>query len=111
MSKVKHLAVAAMLVCTGAQAQTHFKTGNELLQEMTSEESAERMLALGYLAGTFDVVAGTEFCPPKNINLGQVRDLVRKHLELHPEARHLVGSAHVTVALERVWPCRKKGGV
>jgi hypothetical protein len=106
--KIK-IALTTLLFCAGAQAQNHFKTGNDLLQSMASEEVVERMNALGYLAGTFDVVAGTEFCPPKNINLGQVRDIVRKHLELRPDARHLVGSAHVTVALSQAWPCPEKG--
>ena len=107
--EMKKLALISLLFCAGVNAQNHFKTGNDLLQEMTSETTAERTLALGYLAGTFDVVSGIEFCPPKNINLGQVRDLVRKHLEFRPDARHLVGSAHVTVALSQAWPCPKKG--
>lgn len=72
----------------------------------------ERTIAMQYINGVVDgiyqaeAIAQREFlCPPANVTIGQMRDVVRKHLDSYPATRHLLSGSLVYVALSSAWPC------
>lgn len=106
---MKHIITMAALLCGTAQAE--FFTGNELLRRMNSEAAYERGTALGYVIGAHDATRSVVHCSPDAASAGQVRDMVRAHLESNPDVRHLAADQHVTYVLKKAWPCAaNKGG-
>jgi hypothetical protein len=72
----------------------------------------ERTIAMQYINGVVDglyqaeALAGREYlCAPAAVTLGQMRDVVRKHLDSYPSTRHLLAGSLVYVALSSAWPC------
>jgi len=107
--EMKKLALISLMFCVGAQAQI-FYNGNDLYDGLKNgADSFNRTASEAYIAGVSDSFNKDAFCIPLGIQLGQSRDIVKAHLEANPHLRHLVGSLHVVVALQRVWPCPKKG--
>lgn len=104
-SKVKRLILAAALVCGPAQAQ--FYTGNDLQERIRDGRLSQVMF---YVAGVHDANDKVLFCSPIDVTLGQVFDVVKRHLENKPEQRHFSGDLLITQALRAVWPCRKGSG-
>lgn len=109
---MRALVFTALLACTSAHAE--FWSGNDLLGKLQNPPGYETAQALGYIMGVFDATRGEEHCPPDNITAGQVRDMVRQHLESTPATRHYVADIQVRYVLGKAWPCAKKnkgGGV
>jgi len=105
---MKKLIAIAALMCGTAQAE--FFTGNDLLGKINGESVVDRMIGLGYVMGVYDVGAGAIHCPPDHVTAGQVRDMVKGHLEASASTRHLAADTHVRYVLTSAWPCKKKGG-
>lgn len=105
---MKRLLPIALLACASAHAE--FYNGNDLLQKMNGD-FGDRMISLGYIMGVFDAARGVEHCPPDNITAGQVRDMVKLHLDATPSTRHFVADLQVRYVLKQAWPCanKKKG--
>ena len=104
---MKHTILALALICGNAQAD--FYSGNELLQKMDSESHGERMLAIGYVMGVFDVGQSVLHCSPTNVTSGQVRDMTAAYLRGYPAKRHRGAEALINEVLAATWPCPKKG--
>ena len=104
---MKKLLLATALMCGAAHAE--FYTGNDLLSKQQSSSTVDNMVALGYVMGVFDATRGEAHCPPDNVTAGQVKDMVRNHLEATPSTRHYVADMQVRYVLNRAWPCAKKG--
>lgn len=102
---MKKLIAVAALLCGTAHAE--FFSGNELLRRMNSTDQYERGSAMGYVIGAHDAGRGVVHCSPEAATGGQVRDMVRAHLEAVPEVRHLAADQHVTYILKKTWPCKK----
>lgn len=105
---MKKLLIVTALLCGGAQAQPSsiFYTGQELHLKFGSD----RATALAYIAGAADAQSGVTVCiPPGQVTLGQVGDMVKQALERAPSERHMSADIYVQVALEKRWPCAKKG--
>lgn len=102
---VKKLALVALLVASSAHAE--FMTGNQLLNDMNGDHS-DRMLALGYVMGVHDSTRNVTHCSPPNVIAGQVRDMVKKHLESNPSNRHFSADSIINFLLLQTWPCPKK---
>ena len=105
---MKKLVLVAALACTGTHAE--FFTGNDLLNKMQNPPGYDTAQAIGYVMGVFDATRSVEHCPPDNVTAGQVRDMVRNHLEATPSTRHYTADVQVRYVLGRAWPCTKKGG-
>lgn len=105
---MKKLLLAAALMCGAAHAE--FYTGNDLLAKLNGD-FGDKMVGMGYVMGVFDVARGVEHCPPDNITAGQVRDMVKNHLEATPSTRHFVADVQVRYVLKSAWPCKKGTGV
>ena len=105
---MKKLITIAALMCGAAHAE--FFSGNDLLAKINSADAYDRALAIGYVIGVFDARSGADHCPPSNVTSGQVRDMVRSHLEATPATRHFTADVQVRYVLSKAWPCPKKHG-
>ena len=104
---MKHTILALALICGNAQAE--FYTGNDLLQRLDSESHGEKMLALGYVIGVFDVGSAVLHCPPAGVTAGQVRDMAASYLRGFPAKRNKTAEPLINEVLAAAWPRPKKG--
>ena len=104
----------AALLMVPAVASAEFLTGNDLYTRLTGDLS-DRMYALGYVVGVYDVNVHVTFCPrvETNITAGQVQDITIRYLSSNPGQRHRSAEILVRDALKQVWPCanRNKGSI
>ena len=103
----KLIASVLMIPC---MAMAEFKTGNELLSNMNSDNVVENMVALGYVMGVADATRGTGNCGPETATAGQMRDLVKNYLIANPQFRHYSADVIVMAILGKTWPCPNKKG-
>jgi hypothetical protein len=114
--RLHHIALVAVLVTTGAAAQSgNYITGNKLHE--WAEDAAKRpdissYLARahlhGYVMGVHDASRENSlFCIPDRVQAGQLTDVVIRYLAAHPEVRHEDADRLVFTALALAWPCPK----
>ena len=99
----------ASLLFVPCMASAEFMTGNNLHSKMNGD-FGDKMLALGFIQGVFDVYVSVTFCSPDNITAGQVSDMVKKYLDNNPSTRHKTAESLINEALKQVWPCANRGG-
>jgi hypothetical protein len=100
-----HVLFLALLTAIDiAGASTTFLSGNALLRLMNGS-STEQAIALGYVMGAFDAAQPRLICIPKGVEAGQVRDVVKKHLEEKPAIRQMEAYFLVEASLVLIWPC------
>lgn len=104
---MKKLLVALLMIPAVANAQ--FRTGNQLLTELQSTETLDRLYGLGYVVGVSDTMLNINHCPPGGITAGQVSDMTKNYLINNPQMRHLAADGLVLMVLRQAWPCAKKG--
>lgn len=102
---MKKLFVAAMIVAASS-SNAEFMSGN-MLYERLNGNTADQMLAMGYIAGVHDAFDGISHCSPGSITVGQVTEMVKNVLRDQPQNRHFTADAFVKVALKNQWPCKK----
>ena len=101
------------LMFVPAMARAEFWTGNDLYNRIISSEVTERIQAMGYVMGVYDVAVHAIFCPPgseTNITVGQIRDMARNWLANNPHRRNESAEKLVIEAFKQAWPCRNRGG-
>ncbi len=112
------LAAPAVVQPTNAQKpSTDIRqiTGNEFL-EMCRGNNFEQGYCLGYIVGLGDGISGLQIlevdrsrwspiCRPKGVTAAQLRDVVVKYIDDHPEERHTVMMVLAVVAMRAAWPC------
>jgi hypothetical protein len=94
-------------------ASAEFMSGNNLHGKMNGD-FGDKMLALGFIQGVFDVYVSVTFCSPNSVTVGQVSDMVRSYLDNNPSIRHKTAESLVNQALKQAWPCssqNNRGGV
>jgi hypothetical protein len=102
----------AMLLCVPMMAHAEFFTGNDLLTKMNGD-AADRIQAIGYVQGVFDVYVHVTICPPnggRDITAGQIRDMIKNYLTNSPATRHKTAESLIHEALKGVWPCQNNRG-
>ncbi len=96
-----------------------FKSGNDLLHDCQQPEMSSAGVCIGYILGVLDMInteqnsgrsreslsQGGDVCLPPTIDGWQVRDVVKKYLVDHPEARSLHASRLVWRAVVKAWGC------
>lgn len=108
------LLAVAMILPTGALAQNssgNFYSGNELHEECQTN----RHFVRGYVSAVFDsrylfTSMGVlnefwEMCAPESGTIGQLVDVVCKHVDETPETRHYSASQVTSSALLKAFPC------
>ena len=93
-----------------AMARAEFWTGNNLYDRITSSEVSERIQALGYVMGVFDVYVNITFCPgsQSGITAGQIRDMAAAWLAANPTQRNRNAEALLNEIFKQAWPCKNR---
>jgi hypothetical protein len=99
----------AILLCMPCMASAEFMSGNNLHAKMTGD-FGEKMQALGFIQGVFDVYVSVTFCSPENVTAGQVSDMVKRYLDNNPSTRHKTAESLINQALKQAWPCANNRG-
>lgn len=105
---MKKLFIAFLMI--PALVRAEFLTGNDLYQKLTSTSVVDKMYALGYVVGVYDVNVHITICPRAEnvITTGQVQDITIQYLTLNPGQRHRNAEVLVRDALKQVWPCANR---
>lgn len=105
---MKKLLIALLMI--PALVRAEFLTGNDLYQKLTSTSVVDKMYALGYVVGVYDVNVHITICPRAEnvITAGQVQDITIQYLTLNPGQRHRNAEVLVRDALKQVWPCANR---
>lgn len=107
---MKKVLLIALMASSAAHAE--FKDGNQLYSQMQKEfGSMDWFNAIGYVTGVADTLTGISVCAPAGarITAQQTYDVVKSYLEDFPQVRHHSADRIVGRALDRIWPCPKKG--
>jgi hypothetical protein len=107
---MKKLLVALLML--PALARAEFWTGNNLYNKLSSNDTIDRIQAIGYVMGVFDVYVNVTFCPAdqSSITAGQVRDMALAWLAANPATRNKTAESLINDAFKQAWPCRNRGG-
>lgn len=105
---MKKLLIALLMV--PAMARAEFFTGNELYQKLTSADHGDRMYAMGFVVGAYDMGVHVFFCPrtETGITVGQVQDIVRNYMAANPGQRHRTAEFMIREAFKEIWPCQNR---
>lgn len=104
--------LVAIFISGGAvlPANAYFWTGNELLDACRKKLEFAEGLCVGDVAATFDAMSalGYECRNVSKVTRQQVRDVVIRYLEQHPEHRHMPAAYQSIVAIELAFNCQRK---
>jgi hypothetical protein len=108
---MKRLLPVALLCALSLAARAQFLSGVQLKDDLDEAEAgssfAKRTIAMGYLAGVYDLTVGREVCPDRTVNAKESMIIVHRYLRAHPE-RLLENAAPLAVeALREAFPCKK----
>ena len=92
---------------------TSFYSGNDLKRKVNSTEPIDLGFSYGYISAVSDSlyknrISGFQMCLPKEVELGQLIDVVKIFLDTHPNLLHHTASSLVAKALQDAYPCFKK---
>jgi hypothetical protein len=107
-------AVAAVMVISAGARADAFKTGNVLYQECAAPiGTREYANCQHYVMGVADVMAGNNTingyaaCFPRDVTVGQIRDVVTRYLANLPQSRNKGAAGLAADALAQAFPCRR----
>ncbi|MGR9413677.1 Rap1a/Tai family immunity protein [Rhizobium leguminosarum] len=83
------------------------KRGSDYNSFMTAESVLSDSAKRQAFNGVLHEIDANICIPPGQISLGQMVDVLCKHLTEHPETRHLGMSQQLVTSLSGAWPCRK----
>lgn len=102
------IAVAAWLMLT-CWEPCLARNGDELLAQcLSGPDNPKSFYCLGYVSGVVETPSDIICLPQQGIEGGQLRDVVVKYLEAHPEMRRLPAAMLVQVALASAFPCKAR---
>ena len=106
-------------------SHSHAMTGNEWMAMCKQESNSSRGICLGYLNGLRDMYEGYSYafkvfveidgknypkaktCMPINVELGQLKNIVTKWLNEHPEKLHDELRMQYIMMVNKIFPCSK----
>lgn len=108
------LMVGTLLVAASSPAAA--VDGNALHRMCNGGDNHGRSICMGYVAGVNDAWQGLasangdrlNFCLPRNVQLGQMTDVVSQHLARNPATRDMPGFLLVGTAFVEAWPCASR---
>lgn len=104
------IVLAGLVSCIAQADSLIFLSGNELHDELQSENMTRQVTAIMYVLGvadTMQTLQTTEYpaCRPKEVTRKQLGDVVKKWLEKNPDKRHFSASSVTMHALSEAFPC------
>ena len=111
---MKQLIIVIMLLASANVSAQSFVTGHSLSENCNATESSSAFNlqiaeCRGYIAGVNDAMLKEGiFCTPIKATLGQLRPVVTRWLNEHPESLHFPASSLVQIALAKAFPCPEK---
>lgn len=98
------LVILASTSAVRAQNLTQYLSGNDLY-DSCSQKSVH---STGYVEGVVDADLGRPwgYCVPVGVRADQLRDVVCRYLEAHPEARQQMAPNLIRSAFAEAWPCK-----
>jgi len=106
-----------LMAMAGAAADEHSKprgwtSGTDLGVECNNtKDQFSTGACVGYIVAAAEIadsgyLQGYRTCIPKGASAGTLQDVVRRHLDRHPELKEYVGYQVVVVSLMEAFPCR-----
>ncbi|MBT6220417.1 MAG: hypothetical protein HN578_06065 [Rhodospirillales bacterium] len=110
-----------LFVTTPATSAGLFMDGNKLHDMCNKDTARDQGFCLGFITGVADSLEGAAdilnfvladkfkpgTCVPKNVNIGQLRDIAKKHLQDNPQSRHKSAWEIVSSSFGNAFPCTK----
>jgi hypothetical protein len=93
-----------MSMAQGAAAGA-FMSGHKLFERCRSPDVVGQAMCLGYALGVVDGNAALLRCAPETVEVLEIVDAVKLHLESYPSDRDFPGHLIVRLALREAWPC------
>lgn len=104
--EMKVIILASVGILTTATPDAQSSTGMDIKRWCESDPA----VALAYIDGIMDAYATVgppiDYCPPRGVTYGEVRNIVCSWVNNYPEERHKADALLVSVALSRAWPCK-----
>jgi hypothetical protein len=87
-----------------------FISGNTLYERCVPGASdTANSFCIGYVTGVADVLMQLHtVCLPSGVEIGQLVDVVTKHLRDHPEVRHYQANNEIGIVLGTTFPCQRR---
>jgi len=110
------VAACALIGLAPLGARAEFFTGSALLARLDAGERVDRgtgqsgdefdsALAMGFIAGVYDVFVQASFCSRTGVTLGQATAVTRMYVRALPHRHHEPAYKLVREALDRAFPC------
>jgi hypothetical protein len=97
-----------MAAFASSPATAGFQSGNDLYGICKNADVSAPWVCLGYAEGAFDAYSSWGmYCAPNGVEAGQVRDVLTRYLENHPENRQNAAAELSIRAFSQAWPCPK----
>lgn len=100
--------ILVILFWPAPKANAEFFTGNGLLSLLQSNNTADKIQAIGYIQGVFDAHSNATICAPANVTAGQINDMIKNYLENNPAIRNRTADVIIRDALKGIWPCANR---
>ncbi|WP_206066186.1 Rap1a/Tai family immunity protein [Novosphingobium sp. ERN07] len=96
----------AMLLLAATPAHAEWMSAQQLHETCTTAAPVDRAMCLSYVIGVLDGFRDLDRPPktPLDTSAGQVRDVVVRYLDEHPEQRTLQGREVIRAAIVAEWP-------
>ena len=112
---VRKAVSAAALAISSQPALANYLTGKDLYADCSKPQgSFSQGFCSGYISGVVDAIeyyqvnkgAEKSVCLPKEVSIGQVKEIVVRYLTQHADQRHNTASAIVWDAVRIAFPCK-----
>lgn len=99
------LALALILPIMGEAALGAFMSGHRLHERCRSPEVVGQAMCMGFALGVVDENPALMRCARGSVEVLQIVDAVKRHLERYPSDRDFPGHVVVRLAMGEAWPC------
>ena len=90
-----------------------YYSGNQLLNFCAAQDATFDAVWLAYIVGATDgllvmqdgLKGGGKLCIPAGVKVEQLKDIVVRHLQAHPETRHYAAAGEVLLSLMESFGC------
>tara|TARA_R110000868_G_scaffold196613_2_gene442579 strand:- start:1521 stop:1850 length:330 start_codon:yes stop_codon:yes gene_type:complete len=109
---MKWLLYVGLVIGVMSSASAGYRNGNNIFKLCTTEKSDSLYYINlaecdGYITGVVDLAASEKkLCSPKQVTIGQLRDITVKWLSDNPQHRHFTANSLVIAALIEAYPCK-----